>query len=580
MRIQGKLSEWGRSIQRYAIPLIIIAVLFTGVAILFKGRFGDILRLLMPSEERPVKTEEPVKVVENLPPAGIEQPPAEVTSPLKPSPDSPIATKEIDNYLNALLKQQSEEYSATPTPPIGSEMVAARQEPPPDEKRPGDTVHKPLISPKAEELSVHEGGSGFPSAKHLSAVPAAPGGNDLEAGEGGEKRSVSTVPSGSLSSQEKVLETPALPSHQRPPSSTERHEESTSAASAPTVLKSAPAPAPGTSPTARSAPVPGKQVPPPGRKEATQAPTVLKSAPAPAPGASPMARSTPAPGKPVPPPGRKEPTQAPTVLKSAPAPTPGASPMARSTPAPGQQIHPPEQEAPGLTRWVRKSPLFQIGPPGDLITRQEIGKQNIPVVRIPFPPKEIGVLGGSDLLIMPGQEVWVKGKKIPIREMIRLIREKRPSEQNDLFGLRIVRPGDNIWNIHFDVIKAFFLNQRGIHIPPLIDEPDERRRSSGVGKILKFSETIGVSYNLMTRKIMWDPNFLIPGQEIYFFRMKDILSVLEGVSVAELNKFAYDGRELVYLGRRVQRKTVYPAQDVTVPKGAPPPSEIKVQELR
>ncbi len=219
-------------------------------------------------------------------------------------------------------------------------------------------------------------------------------------------------------------------------------------------------------------------------------------------------------------------------------------------------------------------------PGGDLILRQEVGPKSIPLIRIPFPPKGKGALGGSDLLIMPGQEVWVKGMKIPIGEMIRVIREKRPSEHNDLFGLRIVRQGDNIWNIHFDVIKAFFWNQREIRLSSLIDEPDEVGHSSGVGKILKFSETIGVSYNLMTGKIMWDPNFLLPGHEIYFFRMKDILSVLEGLSVADLNKFAYDGRELIYLGLRAPSKKIHPPEEAWEPLGETPSSEIRVQEIR
>ena len=182
--------------------------------------------------------------------------------------------------------------------------------------------------------------------------------------------------------------------------------------------------------------------------------------------------------------------------------------------------------------------------------RKEIGPPPVPVIKFPALPMEKRLIGGSDLLITPEQEVWVKGKKIPIGEMVRILKEKRPAADSDLFGLRIVRPGDNIWNIHFEVIKAFFWNQRGIHLPPRMDEPDERGQSSGIGKILKFGETIGVSYNLITGKITKDPDFLRPGQEIYFFRMKDILSVLEGVSVADLNKFKYDGKELYYLGQR------------------------------
>ena len=48
---------------------------------------------------------------------------------------------------------------------------------------------------------------------------------------------------------------------------------------------------------------------------------------------------------------------------------------------------------------------------------------------------------------------------------------------------------DNIWNIHFEFLKEYF-QYRGIVVTDSADEPKKKGGSSGIGRILKFSENM------------------------------------------------------------------------------------------
>jgi len=60
----------------------------------------------------------------------------------------------------------------------------------------------------------------------------------------------------------------------------------------------------------------------------------------------------------------------------------------------------------------------------------------------------------------------------------------------------VVKPGDNIWNIHFNILKEYY-SHKNILVSSKADEPINMGQSSGVGKILKFSETMVIIYNLI-----------------------------------------------------------------------------------
>jgi hypothetical protein len=111
------------------------------------------------------------------------------------------------------------------------------------------------------------------------------------------------------------------------------------------------------------------------------------------------------------------------------------------------------------------------------------------------------------------------------------------------YGIHVVQPGENIWDIHFALLKDYFAG-KGIALSPLADEPQENGTSSGVGKILKFSENIVTIYNLEKNKIEIDLNNIHPLERIVIYRMDGVFSLLDQIDYSDIKKLAFDGRTL------------------------------------
>ncbi|MBU4184653.1 MAG: hypothetical protein KKC23_00315, partial [Proteobacteria bacterium] len=102
---------------------------------------------------------------------------------------------------------------------------------------------------------------------------------------------------------------------------------------------------------------------------------------------------------------------------------------------------------------------------------------------------------------------------------------------------------DNIWNIHFNFLKDYF-DHKGIALSPLADEPDRRGFSSGVGKILKFSEKIVTIYNIKERKIAVDINLIYPLSKVVVYNMDRIFALLDRIDYNNANRIQFDGETL------------------------------------
>ena len=120
--------------------------------------------------------------------------------------------------------------------------------------------------------------------------------------------------------------------------------------------------------------------------------------------------------------------------------------------------------------------------------------------------------------------------------------QKRPLKE-DLYGIYVVRPGDNIWNIHFTFLKSYY-DHRGVQLSTLSDEPDNRGQSSGVGKLLKFSEKMVYIYNIRQRKIDVNLDLIHPLSKIVIFKMKQIFILLEQIDYQHVNRLQFDGDTL------------------------------------
>lgn len=121
-------------------------------------------------------------------------------------------------------------------------------------------------------------------------------------------------------------------------------------------------------------------------------------------------------------------------------------------------------------------------------------------------------------------------------------KERQARSGKEVYGIYVVQPGDNIWNIHFDFLKDYFKN-RDVRLTPRADEPDSGR-SSGVGKLLKFSEKMVYIYNLRENRLDVDLNLIHPLSKIVIFNLGQAFSLLEQIDYEHIEQIQFDGDTL------------------------------------
>jgi len=112
-----------------------------------------------------------------------------------------------------------------------------------------------------------------------------------------------------------------------------------------------------------------------------------------------------------------------------------------------------------------------------------------------------------------------------------------------VYGIHVVQPGENIWEIHFRLLEDYYDN-KGIALSPLSDEPDDLGHSSGVGKILKFSEEMVHIYNLKERKLETSLDFIYPLSKIVVYNMGHVFALLDRINYKDVERIAFDGETL------------------------------------
>lgn len=115
-------------------------------------------------------------------------------------------------------------------------------------------------------------------------------------------------------------------------------------------------------------------------------------------------------------------------------------------------------------------------------------------------------------------------------------------DMDEVYGIYVVRPGDNVWNIHFEFLKEYFKN-KGVSLKSFADEP-RAGRSTGVGKILKFSEDMVYIYNLREHKLDVDLNMIHPLSKIVVFNLKRAFSMLNQLDYKTVNRIRFDGKTI------------------------------------
>jgi len=111
------------------------------------------------------------------------------------------------------------------------------------------------------------------------------------------------------------------------------------------------------------------------------------------------------------------------------------------------------------------------------------------------------------------------------------------------YGIYVIQPGDNIWNIHFNILKEFYEYQ-GISVSSEADEPLALGKSSGVGKILKFSETMVIIYNLIEKKVASNIDLLEPLSKVVVYNMDEVFSLLQEINYENMARLQFDGKTI------------------------------------
>jgi hypothetical protein len=174
-----------------------------------------------------------------------------------------------------------------------------------------------------------------------------------------------------------------------------------------------------------------------------------------------------------------------------------------------------------------------------------------------FRKEKFGFKKSLDMIVNSDETFKIGDVQIPMRDILekatikegKVFQEKIEAsgavqpQKIKKFGIYVVQPGDNIWNIHFNILKEFYDHQ-GIKISPVADEPINGGMSSGVGKILKFSETMVIIYNFIEKKIDSNIDLLEPLSKIIAYNMDEVFSLLQEVNYDNINRIQFDGKSI------------------------------------
>lgn len=164
---------------------------------------------------------------------------------------------------------------------------------------------------------------------------------------------------------------------------------------------------------------------------------------------------------------------------------------------------------------------------------------------------------GVDMIVRADETVKINEKTIHINDIIEkakiakgeiveadLVQSRGgPVPEPAEYGIYIVHPKDNIWNIHFNFLKDYF-KKKGVTLGAAEDKPHADGTSSGIGKLLKFSEKMVYIYNINEKKIDTDIHMIKPLSKIVVYNMKEIFDLLEQIDYQQVNEIRFDGETL------------------------------------
>ena len=169
---------------------------------------------------------------------------------------------------------------------------------------------------------------------------------------------------------------------------------------------------------------------------------------------------------------------------------------------------------------------------------------------------QYGLKKGVDIITKSNESFKIGDATVSMQEILDKIRLKSgdivekdlksrgmPNKKIESFGIHVVQPGENIWNIHFTFLKDYF-DHKGVQLSPLSDEPLRGGQSSGIGKILKFSEHTVNIYNIKDHKLDKNLNIIFPLTKVVVYNMDQIFAFLDLIDYKHVNRIQFDGETL------------------------------------
>ncbi len=195
----------------------------------------------------------------------------------------------------------------------------------------------------------------------------------------------------------------------------------------------------------------------------------------------------------------------------------------------------------------------QINKP-EVIDYNELAKESIMKDLMAARKKDLGLDNSVDLVVKSDESFTVGSHTVSMEKVIEQafagrgkVLEKELDESGaqklsapTTYGIYVVQPGDNIWNIHFRMLKDYYI-RKGIDLKKDADEPESSGLSSGVGKILKFSETMVTIYNVKEKQVTEDINIIDPLSKVVIYNMDEIFALLEQIDFNTVDRLRFDG---------------------------------------
>lgn len=192
-----------------------------------------------------------------------------------------------------------------------------------------------------------------------------------------------------------------------------------------------------------------------------------------------------------------------------------------------------------------------------VIDYNELAKETIIKDLMATRKKDLGLDKSVDLIVKSNETFTVGGNTVSMEKVIEQafagkgkVLEKELDESGaqqpgvvTTYGVYVVQPGDNIWNIHFRMLKEYY-SRKGIRLGENADEPESSGLSSGVGKILKFSEAMVIIYNLKEKMVTADVDIIDPLSKVVIYNMDEIFALLEQIDFNQVDRLRFDGSNI------------------------------------